>query len=460
MPVIRQLTRPLTRPLTRTGTEDRAASIFYSFLAALNAHNASPLTTLRGTAPTQIGTSAVVVPNAAGTLITIAGGTPGNPAIPWAAYSGGNWSDTSVTVTKTQLISGLSRYSGGPSLNPSLGVLFGPAASNLLLQSNAFTTTWTTTGTPAVNQNVTGPDGAANTAWTVTDSNATVLASVRQAVALTAGTKYAFSVYIKKTVGAQATYPVIVCEYPGPKTSLATIDTTNGIATVWTAYTGFTILPSSASCVSSGDYWRVTLVVTPADTISHVFAVYSAATTNATQSTGTITASLQGSAVIYGAQVETSASGVATTYIPTTTGTVTRAARYLTMAGTDLGKKTRLNLVSNEAHGRVFRILSDGTRMLYHDGTNLVFTDGSTTIQAARALVAGTAYQIGLDTTAGAWNLYVNGVSVATSAAGAAVTWGATVYVGSSTTGTNVLNGYVTCIESSDDPNFSAGGTT
>lgn len=203
------------------------------------------------------------------------------------------------------------------------------ARTNLCLQSNALGTSlpWAYGGTtPSPTQNVVGPDGATS-AWTLTDNDVGATEFVFQDVVLTAAS-YTDSYFVKKTTGAQSSYPVIAC-YTGTTIALATIDTSNGVATLWTANTGRTMLAgASATCVNyNSDFWRVSLTYTATvATYSHM--ILPAATANATQSTGDFVATVTGSAVFYGAQHELGA--FASTYIPTTTAAVPRNADVLT----------------------------------------------------------------------------------------------------------------------------------
>ena len=209
-----------------------------------------------------------------------------------------------------------------------LGYNAEPAATNICLQSNAFNTTWTVGGTPTLTQNAVGPDGVANSAWTITDDNAIDAEDIRQTFALSA-TTYTASIFVKKTTGVQASYPLFIAlTLTGNYYASCTIDTSNGIATIWTAFTGFTITTSSAKCEDfNDDYWRVSLTfLSTAENWLLLFK--SAGTTNAAQSTGTQDDAAQGSAVIFGAQVELGS--VATSYIPTTTIAVQRNADVLT----------------------------------------------------------------------------------------------------------------------------------
>jgi len=210
-----------------------------------------------------------------------------------------------------------------------LGYLAEGARTNLCLQSNAFTTTWATFGTPAATQNVVGPDGATS-AWTLTDNDAGAYEGVFQTdITLTAAT-YTLSFFVKKTVGAQSSYPVILTYLKVGTTSLAgvTVDTSNGVATAWTAYTGFTGVNGSATCVSyNATYWRVALTFTGTAAAWRVD-IGPAGTTNPTQSTGAVDATAQGSAVFYGAQLELGS--FASSCIATTTIAVARNADVLT----------------------------------------------------------------------------------------------------------------------------------
>ncbi len=226
--------------------------------------------------------------------------------------------------------------SGNPIAASTLkGYLAEPAATNRCLQSNALTTTWTSAGTLGLIQNVVGPDGAVS-AWTLTDNDAAANEVLYQPITLTAA-NYTNHCLVGKTTGAQASYPCLYA-YDGAsaRAALCTIDTSNGVATVWTAYTGLTVQASSARCSSyNDDFWLVELTfLGTAATWTNAIAFAPAITTNPTQSTGIFDVTVQGSSVACNFQCELGSA--ATSYIATTTAAVARNADVLTYTGGDI----------------------------------------------------------------------------------------------------------------------------
>lgn len=251
------------------------------------------------------------------------GSLPGG--MTFARASSGTYANSSGVLTTASTDAARFHYARQGGVWVPGGLLIEPAVTNRALQSNAFTTSpWTAAGTPTPTANVTGPDGISNSAWTLTDNAAGALEVLFQTINLTNNVTYTGSFFVKKTIGAQSSYPVITLESTaGNFIALCTIDTTNGTATAWTACTGWTVRTSSAAIEDWGDYWRVSLTML-ATSNGYRFGLYAAATTDPVQSTGVMSTAVQGSVVVYGAQVEIGSK--ATSYIATTTGTVTRAA--------------------------------------------------------------------------------------------------------------------------------------
>lgn len=219
---------------------------------------------------------------------------------------------------------------------PNYGYLSEAAGQNSILQSNAYTTTWTAVGTPTASQNLIGPNGQANYGWTLGDDAAGTLEYYYQSVASAANTS-TYSIKVKKTFGAQTAYPVLVLEETAAvKNSLCTVDTSNGVVTPWTAYTGYTINTTVARIKPTPDglWWLVELVSTKASAGAWVAYIIPAGTTNPVQSTGVFDVAAIGSHGFCDSQLELGVSS-ATSYIATTTTALARNADVLSYIGGD-----------------------------------------------------------------------------------------------------------------------------
>ena len=211
----------------------------------------------------------------------------------------------------------------------SRGLLVEEQRTNLFLQSNSFQTTWgENSGTLGISQNVTGPDGISNSAWTFTDSQAGSLQGRYQDVALTNGVTYTMSIFIKKTTGTQTVFPAIYSARGGAGVAGISINTTTG-TTYQVSAAGLTTISTSSTVYDVGDYWRLNATFLCNSTGAWGFVIAPAAT----GTSGSLDAALTGSAVVYGAQVESGSFG--TSYIGTTSSSVTRSADVCQITGTD-----------------------------------------------------------------------------------------------------------------------------
>jgi hypothetical protein len=262
---------------------------------------------------------------------------------------------------------------------PIVGYVPWEAQTNIARQSNAFTTTWVVANaaTGTIVQNAIGPDGATS-AWTLTDTDAVSPHGVDISIGVLTAASYTYSVCAKKTSGA-TTYPVVIAYGGAFLWALATIDTNNGVATLWSAYTGRTIVGTAARCTDfNDDFWRVELVFT-GSAISYNIEILEAATATATKSTGTLSeGALTGSAVFYGAMVNLGA--FAGPYVPTTTIAVARNANLLTYTGADAANIKTLAATFSRGVG----VSSVGVQVALSNGTANTFgaivnTDATTT---------------------------------------------------------------------------------
>ena len=194
-------------------------------------------------------------------------------------------------------------YSGSIS-----SILLEPQRTNLKLQSSNFTTSWTLNNSATVTSNSTiSPDGTQN-ADTI---NPALLggSGVYQFSTVVSGSPYTFSVYVKNT--STATSIVIGCD-GNPSTAVLYYNPTTKTITS----NGASII--SSSVVNAGnDWYRVSGTYNPTNT-SNSFVIYSQ------DSSGMPFA-------VWGAQLELGS--YATSYIPTTTSTVTRNADITLVTG-------------------------------------------------------------------------------------------------------------------------------
>jgi hypothetical protein len=209
------------------------------------------------------------------------------------------------------------------------GLLIEEGRTNLCLQSNAFSTSpWANINSAcAISQNETGPDGIANSAWTFTDDSMDRAEGRYLEASLTSGVVYSLSVFVKKTTGTPSTYPAIWLARSGTLGGCV-INTTAGTATAITSFSPLTIMSTTASVVDSGNFWRVTSLITPNVTGSWEISISPSGNGNGT---GVLDVTATGSAVFWGAQVE--AGSFPTSYIPTTTGSVARSADVCNITG-------------------------------------------------------------------------------------------------------------------------------
>lgn len=229
-------------------------------------------------------------------------------------------------------------YSGSIS-----SILLEPQRTNLQLQSSNFTTSWTLNSSATVTSNSTiSPDGTQN-ADTINPATS-ISSGVYQFVTVSSGAKYTFSVYIKNI--STATSITIGCD-TNPSTALLDYNPTTKTITT----NGAGII--SSSVVNAGnDWYRVSGNYTSTGTANDLV-IYSQ------DSSGIPFA-------VWGAQLESGS--YATSYIPTTTSTVTRNLDDISKTGvsTDILNPSEgtfyveISALANDLTARILSI-NDGT---------------------------------------------------------------------------------------------------
>ena len=243
--------------------------------------------------------------------------------------------------------------SGGVVGCPAL--LVEPAATNLVLQSEAFNTTWAlvTGGTgslPSVTANaVISPDGTQNAETILLNRGAgntiTDQSTLQQSITLATSGTYIFSVYAKATASGDVGKQIFL--RAGGAGSLI-------------AYT------------LTANWVRLTRTETGLASGSNVFQI---------GNRGTVTADNSVSVDLWGAQLETGS--IATSYIPTTTAPVTRNADVISVSGAVSGSIGQTEgtiyaeftntLVASYVEGYMYRVFADANNEIWarkEGGTN------------------------------------------------------------------------------------------
>lgn len=260
-----------------------------------------------------------------------------------------------IPTTNANIFAG--RFDYNPSTLALNGFLVEQASTNLALQSAALATTpWNVAGGAALpTSGATAPDGTTN-GFTYTNASSGAFQGGTQLISgLTAGTVYSFSIFVK---GGTARYIGVQASNSGNAVSYV-IDTQTGN---FIARSGFPATTVSTQSVGNGWYrFQFTYTQWTATTTSQVFVLPGVASAL----DGSWTANSLGTDLAWGAQFE--ALSFATSYIPTTTTTVTRNADAATMATSAFG--------FNNNSGTVFYAAIPGT--LTQNGVFLQLDDGT-----------------------------------------------------------------------------------
>jgi len=305
-------------------------------------------------------------------------------------------------------------------------LLVEPAATNLALQSENFELVWTTTTVGPIT-GVTSPAGT-NNASTFTSANLTD--RVRQAITLSSGTTYNFSFFGKFGALSSGFSLMVIDENAtsygsGVCQSFNLIDGTIGSS--GTVGSGFTL--QGAKIENYGNNWyrcSMTVLMSYTPTTPRVgFRIGTQISSGRPQSVP------GGSVTVWGAQLETGS--VATSYIPTTTASVTRNTDSVTITGaTDYIGQTEGTiyletdaLISGASDLFCFARATTNTVSISKNSSNIiqatVYTSGLALNIAASSTVSGN-LKIAVAYKTGDSALYINGVQIGTSATAFAFT--------------------------------------
>ncbi len=306
--------------------------------------------------------------------------------------------------------------SGGTAGCPAL--LVEASGSNLLLQSEAFNTTWTPlglnafgSGSVANSTGTTDPFGGTNSDYIQENASAGTHIILQTPAGQVSGTTYTFSCFVKS---AQRTQVNFLNNAGGGAN--ATFNLSAGTATLGVGV--------SALIQNYGNGWyRCILTYTPTTTATFNVQVRLADASGNTSYTGTGTSGLY----IFGAQLEVGS--IATSYIPTTTASGTRNAEVITLSGAVSGCIGQTEgtiylqtdaLVSGASDLFCFARATTNTVSISKNSTNIiqatVYTSGPSPALfiAASGTVSGN-LKIAVAYKTGESALYINGVQIGTS---------------------------------------------
>jgi hypothetical protein len=295
----------------------------------------------------------------------------------------------------------LPRFDYNPNTLAPRGLLIEETRTNLFIQSQ-FQGNWTANAgtTTFLGTYVTSPDGTSN-GRILNDTSAAAAAYVFQGVSFTSGTVYTLSVYVKKGVSRYLALTSFT------QSGRALFDLNNY------SLSSVTGIVTSATITSVGGGWyRCTATMTASATGSNNLGF------------GDFEAGPTGDLYyIWGAQVE--AGAFATSYIPTTTVSLTRNADDVTMTGTNFtswysasegtftstfsaAASTASVLVTDAAgSGRPLYIVSGGVVRIF---------DGTAPINAGGTYTFGTVASAGSSYGGGTMSCALNGGTVGTGA--------------------------------------------
>ena len=243
---------------------------------------------------------------------------------------------TAYTPTTTQPItnyipvletaaSGVARFDHNPTTFESLGLLIEESRTNLLLQSETFSTTWVATRCSITANTIVAPDGALTADKLVEDATASDTHLLTQSISFTSGTAYTYSIFAKQAEAGRFLQLLFPSAAFGSALR-ATFDLTNGTFQVSASITG------AITFVGNG-WYRCSITGTATTTASATIGILLANSSAATGAAAIYTGDGYSGIYIWGAQLE--AGAFPTSYIPTVASQVTRAADAASMTGTN-----------------------------------------------------------------------------------------------------------------------------
>lgn len=286
--------------------------------------------------------------------------TTGQNLVTFTRASSGTYVDSQGVIRTAT--TNEARFDHNPTTGEGLGLLVEESRTNLLLRSEDFSTAWSTSLCSVATNTQIAPDGTL-TADTLTDDNgSTGSPFVLQTLTLADSTVYTMSCFIK--AGTKSTARVGIRAKDGTVV-LASFDLVAGTTSVGNA------ISSSIQGLSNGWFRCSAVCASATGAVSQRGLIYI--------DSGSYTADGTGTIFVWGAQLE--AGSFPTSYIPTTTATVTRSADVASITGSNFS--SRVNTSSGSFLSEVIPFSINNSRIIQMgDGTgnnrhDLAFSSGS-----------------------------------------------------------------------------------
>jgi hypothetical protein len=257
-------------------------------------------------------------------------------------------------VPTTSTINSAPRFDHNPTTGESLGLLVEEARTNLILQSENLSTTWTNVNTSEAINVATAPDGTTTADKLITNNGvASVSSYITQTVAKSAAaTTYTYSVFAKTGDTGTGTVQLLAVDTASSANSATSgFSTVSGTIAIAESVNGTFTNASSIITPLADGWYRCSLTFTTGTETSINLRLYSRLPTTGNGSSGLL---------LWGVQLETGA--FPTSYIPTTTATVTRAADVASITGSNFSSWYR------QDEGTVF---SDTANRETYPGSNV-----------------------------------------------------------------------------------------
>ena len=284
-------------------------------------------------------------------------------------------------IPTTSTINSAPRFDHNPTTGESLGLLVEEARTNLILQSEDLSTSWTNINTTETTNAATAPDGT-TTADKLVETAVTGEHSIRQDSTSQAAGTYTFSIFAK---AAERTFLQFA--------ATGVLGSFRANFNIGAGTLGSSDSELITSIVPYGNGWYkciVTRTTTAAGTLRSQWNIVTSSTAARVESyAGDGTSGL----LLWGAQLE--AGAFATSYIPTTTATVTRAADVASITGTNFSSWYNQTEGTLFGEGTSTNSISGTTARVYALASNAATTEifsleaRSATSIRARVLTGG-----------------------------------------------------------------------